>query len=78
LLKLDASSAGTLVRGRDGRAVLILESADPEAARAEALSLDRRRVPYDEIRVVARIPRDPRHASKIDYNALAEQILREN
>ena len=78
LLKLDASSAGTLVRGRDGRAVLILESADPEAARAEALSLDRRRVPYDEIRVVARIPRDPRHASKIDYNALAEQILSEN
>ena len=65
-----SSTAGTVVRAADGRAVLVLESGDPIAAVAEAARLDPVRVPHDEVRVVARIPRDPRHASKIDYGAL--------
>ena len=52
--------------------MLVLESGDPEAAVAEAARLDPVRVPRDEVRVVSRIPRDPRHASKIDYGALEE------
>jgi len=64
------STAGTVVRAADGRAVLVLESGAPAAAAAEASLLDPVRVPHDEVRVVARIPRDPRHASKIDYGAL--------
>ena len=67
---LASSTAGTVVRAADGRAVLVLESGDPAAAVAEAARLDPVRVPHDEVRVVARIPRDPRHASKIDYGAL--------
>ena len=67
---LASCTAGTVVRVADGRAVLILESCDLEAAKLEASRLDPRRVPHDDVRVVAHIPRDPRHASKIDYGAL--------
>ena len=67
---LESSTAGTVVRAADGRAVLVLESGDPAAAVAEASRLDPVRVPHDEVRVVAHIPRDPRHASKIDYGAI--------
>ena len=67
---LSSCTAGPVVRAADGRAVLVLESGDPAAAVAEAARLDPARVPHDEVRVVARIPRDPRHASKIDYGAL--------
>ena len=70
LAGLSASTAGTVVRASDGRAVLVLESGDPRAAEAEAARLDPSRVPHDDIRVVPHIPRDPRHASKIDYGAL--------
>ena len=70
LAGLSASTAGTVVRASDGRAVLVLESGDPHAAEAEAARLDPSRVPHDDIRVVEHIPRDPRHASKIDYGAL--------
>lgn len=67
---LASCTAGTVVRSADGKAVLVLESGDPAAATAEAAKLDPLRVPHDEVRVVASIPRDPRHASKIDYGAL--------
>lgn len=70
LAGLSASTGGTVVRSTDGRAVLFLESANPCAAEAEAASLDPVCVPHDTVRVVQRIPRDPRHASKIDYGAL--------
>lgn len=70
LTSLAASTAGTVVQAADGRAVLVLESGDPAAAEAEAARLDPAVVPHDAVRVVARIPRDPRHASKIDYGAL--------
>ena len=70
LAGLSASTAGTVVRGADGRAVLVLESDDSRAAEAEASRLDTARVPHDVVRVVPHIPRDPRHASKIDYGAL--------
>ena len=70
LAGLSASTAGTVVRGADGRAVLVLESADPHTAEDEAARLDPAHVPHDTVRVVSRIPRDPRHASKIDYGAL--------
>ena len=70
LAGLSSSTAGTVVRSADGRAVLVLESADPRAAEDEAARLDPVRVPHDVVRVVPRIPRDPRHASKIDYGAL--------
>ena len=70
LAGLSSSTAGTVVRASDGRAVLVLESGDPRAAEAEAARLDPSRVPHDDIRVVEHIPRDPRHASKIDYGAL--------
>ena len=74
LAGLSASTAGTVVRGTDGRAVLVLESADPRAAEAEAARLDPARVPHDAVRIVPRIPRDPRHASKIDYGALVAEL----
>ena len=67
---LKSCTAGTVVRSADGKAVLVLESGNPAAATAEAAKLDPLRVPHDEVRVVATIPRDPRHASKIDYGAL--------
>ena len=67
---LASCTAGTVVRASNGRAVLVLESCDPVAAQAEADRLDPTRVPHDEVRVVSHIPRDPRHASKIDYGAL--------
>ena len=70
LTGLASSAAGTVVQAADGRAVLVLESGDPAAAEAEAARLDPAVVPHDAVRVVARIPRDPRHASKIDYGAL--------
>ena len=68
---LAASTAGTVVLAADGKAVLVLESDDPQAAEAEAAGLDPARVPHDAVRVVPHIPRDPRHASKIDYAALS-------
>lgn len=68
---LPGVTAGTVVRRDDGLAVLVLESADPASALRAAETLPRSTVPYDEVKVVARIPRDPRHASKIDYGALA-------
>ena len=71
---LASSTAGTVVRAGDGRAMLVLESCNPAAAAAEAAQLDPVRVPHDEVKVVARIPRDPRHASKIDYGALVASI----
>ena len=74
LAGLSASTAGTVVRSAGGRAVLVLESADPRAAENEAARLDSARVPHDVVRVVPRIPRDPRHASKIDYGALTAEL----
>ena len=74
LAGLSASTAGTVVRSAGGRAVLVLESADPRAAENEAERLDSARVPHDVVRVVPRIPRDPRHASKIDYGALTAEL----
>ena len=67
---LASCTAGTVVRSASGKAVLVLESGDPAAATAEAAKLDPLRVPHDEVRIVSHIPRDPRHASKIDYGAL--------
>ena len=75
LAGLSSSTAGTVVRASGGRAVLVLESGDPRAAEAEAARLDPSRVPHDDIRVVEHIPRDPRHASKIDYGALVAREL---
>ena len=70
LSKLRASSAGTLLRRPDGATTLFLESADAVGAKAEAETLDRSLVPFDEVCVLPRLPRDPRHASKIDYATL--------
>lgn len=72
LAKLRASSAGTLLRRPDGAAILFLESTDTAGAKAEAETLDRSLVPFDGVCVLPRLPRDPRHASKIDYAALAK------
>ena len=55
-LKTAVAAAGMAVAAAAGGEVLTL--------------LPPARVPHDDVRVVARIPRDPRHASKIDYGAL--------
>lgn len=62
------------VRGGEGevRALLAIEAAEG-AFGGDPLSLFRERVapnPLDEVRVLRRIPRDPRHASKTDTAAL--------
>jgi olefin beta-lactone synthetase len=60
------------VGAHDGRVVLCVETEGgrlPDASRA-ALHTALGRFPVDEIRAVARIPRDPRHASKTDTRAL--------
>lgn len=61
------------------RAVLCVET---ECGRlddsARAAILDRLRpIPVDELRVLPRIPRDPRHASKTDTASLRRQLLKE-
>ncbi len=68
---LPGVTAGTVVQRQTGEAVLVLESANESAAQAAAAQLDRKIVPFTEIRVVPHIPRDPRHASKLDYGALS-------
>ncbi|HEX2094643.1 MAG TPA: AMP-binding protein [Longimicrobiaceae bacterium] len=54
------------------RAVLCVEVAEGRLDAAERAALLRRLdpVPVDELRVLPRIPRDPRHASKTDVTAL--------
>jgi hypothetical protein len=60
-------------RGR--RAVLVVES---EPRRAPTLERTLRETiapwPIDELRVVRRIPRDPRHASKTDVESLRNAL----
>ena len=60
-------------RGR--RAVLVVES-DPGRADALEPALQRALDPWpmDELRVVTRIPRDPRHASKTDVETLRREL----
>jgi acyl-CoA synthetase (AMP-forming)/AMP-acid ligase II len=60
------------------RAVLCVEApgAGLDAALAEALRVAGAPAPIDEVQVVDRIPRDPRHASKTDTGALLERLAR--
>ncbi|NJM17108.1 MAG: AMP-binding protein [Bacteroidales bacterium] len=69
LQDVDGISAGTLLQ-HNGQLVLVAES------NRTALQLEKslREIPHHQIKVVARIPRDPRHHSKIDYEKLKEML----
>jgi cis-3-alkyl-4-acyloxetan-2-one decarboxylase / olefin beta-lactone synthetase len=64
------------------RAAVVLELADPagEAARAAAVEEVRRLfakngIPVDDLFIVDAIPMDPRHHSKVEYEALRQRLL---
>ena len=62
---------GTLLE-IENKLLLVLESdRSPKALAAASQG-----IPYDELVVVPRLPRDPRHHSKIDYAALRQQIAK--
>lgn len=60
------------------RAVLCVEAPGGDLTSADREALVARLAPYpaDEIRVLPRIPRDPRHASKTDMGALRELLIK--
>lgn len=60
---------GTLLQVKN-KLILILEL-DQEREEIDVSSLD---IPYDQIKYVSKIPRDPRHRSKIDYQVLEKMI----
>ena len=60
---------GTLLE-IENRLVLVLESDRSPIALAATASA----IPYDQLVVVPRLPRDPRHHSKIDYGQLRKQL----
>lgn len=66
LMSISGIAMGTLLKLRD-HLVLVVES---ERSR-DSLETELSGFEYDELRVLARIPRDPRHHSKIDYAKLA-------
>ena len=70
-----AAYVGASDAKRVKRAVLVVES-DPRRADALRPVLQRALDPWplDELRVVKRIPRDPRHASKTDVEALRREL----
>ena len=70
-----AAYVGVSDARRGKRAVLVVES-DPRRAAALRPALERALDPWplDELRVLKRIPRDPRHASKTDLERLRKEL----
>jgi hypothetical protein len=60
------------------RALLCVECAKgtPAAGVEERVRASVQPAPVDEVRLLARIPRDPRHASKTDVEALRRALAR--
>lgn len=69
LQSIDGISLGTMIDLKN-KLLLIIESELSE----EQISKRTGAFSYDKLIVVRKIPRDPRHNSKIDYNALKEHI----
>lgn len=69
LMTTPGITMGTLIQAGN-RLVLAVESALPVAQLRERLTS----IPHDLIQVFQRIPRDPRHHSKIDYEQLKSQL----
>ena len=69
LLELPGVTCGTLLELEESL-VLVLETADGKDVPLPALT----DLPYDRLVFQSRIPRDPRHHSKIDYGALRRQL----
>ena len=67
-------AAGTVLRIPDGRLAAAVEpdGAAPSASLPAAVAAAG--IPHDLVRVLRRLPRDPRHRSKIDYGALAAAL----
>ena len=75
-------ACGTVVQ--IGRRVIWVAESDPEVPTPDADlgrtiedALRREGLPVGEIRVHDRIPRDPRHASKLDYRRLIEELAKD-
>ncbi|HBK72207.1 MAG TPA: AMP-dependent synthetase [Flavobacteriaceae bacterium] len=62
---IDGVTLGTLIKNKD-TLILIVESI-LSVSELKSKIID---IPYDEIKILSKIPRDPRHNSKIDYNSL--------
>lgn len=69
LINIAGVTMGTLVEMNQQR-ILVLES----ILNPEMLTSKVENIPYDSLKVVAQIPRDARHHSKIDYGALKLQL----
>jgi long-subunit acyl-CoA synthetase (AMP-forming) len=69
LINIAGVTMGTLIEMNQQR-VLVLES----ILNPEMLTSKVDNIPYDSLKVVAQIPRDARHHSKIDYGALKLQL----
>lgn len=69
LKAIDGLSIGTILDLK-GELVLIIEEEEGQKVRKEDLDF----IAYDKLLCLNRIPRDPRHQSKIDYNALGALV----
>ncbi|EAY29258.1 AMP-binding protein [Microscilla marina] len=69
LVNIAGVTMGTLLEMNQQR-ILVLES----VLNKEVLAPKMGNIPYDKLQVVAQIPRDARHHSKIDYGALKLQL----
>ncbi len=71
--QLNGVSAGTVLR-IDAQAVAVLELSDKSRKIPVASALRNMPVAFDRIHFMKKIPRDPRHHSKIDYERLKRML----
>ena len=66
LQEIDAVELGTIME-REGRLVVAVETRRKIAIEELRAEVARLGIPFDDLTILDRIPRDPRHHSKIDY-----------
>ena len=69
-------AAGTVLRLPDGRLAAAVEPDGAAPAASLPAAVAAAGIPHDLVRVLRRLPRDPRHRSKIDYGALSAALGR--
>ena len=69
-------AAGTVLRLPDGRLAAAVEPDGAAPAASLPAAVAAAGIPNDLVRVLRRLPRDPRHRSKIDYGALSAALGR--
>lgn len=74
MLSLENVSMGTILRFRNKNIAVIETKGQEQKKNIRETIL--KRYPFDDVYFVTRIPRDPRHFSKIDYGKLNEQLDR--